>query len=328
MDKISVIVPCFNEEAAIPKYYQAMQKIWAELKEIQYEMLFIDDGSTDETLPLLRSLSMSDEHVQYLSFSRNFGKEAAMFAGLSRASGDYIVIMDVDLQHPPELLPKMYYMLVEEKGAIDCVGGRRVSRTGEGRIRNFLSRKFYQVANALASIRMADGEGDYRMMSKRMVEAILSMQEYNRYSKGIFQFVGFETRWISYENQPRSAGETKWSFFSLVRYAIDGILSFSAAPLAIASYFGVVFCMFSFLMGLYIAGKTLIFGNPTSGWTTLVCLILFGFGLQMFFIGLVGQYVSKNYMESKHRPLYFLKEDSLTSSVVNEMVWKEPQKCQ
>lgn len=315
MDKISVVVPCFNEEEALPKYYQAMQEVWVELADVPYEILFVDDGSKDDTLALLRALSASDEHVHYLSFSRNFGKEAAMFAGLSHATGDYVVIMDVDLQHPPSLLPQMYHTL-KENTDIDCVGGKRVTRDGEGKIRNFLSRRFYQVANALASIQMTDGEGDYRMMSRRMVEAILSMKEYNRYSKGIFQFVGFESKWIPYENQPRSAGETKWSFFSLVRYAVDGILSFSAAPLAISSYFGVIFCILAFLIGIYIAGKTLIFGNPTSGWTTLVCIILFGFGLQMFFIGLVGQYVSKNYMESKNRPLYFLKEECVGQEAV------------
>ena len=306
MDCISIVVPCFNEEEALPLFYERISAVLSEMPQIDYELLFVDDGSSDETLPLLQALIHADDQVRYLSFSRNFGKEAAMYAGFSEAVGDYIVVMDIDLQHPPELLPKMYQMLKAEN--VDCVGGKRVSRTGEKKLRSLLSRAFYRVANILSTVSMKDGEGDFRMMSRRMVEAILSVKEYNRYSKGIFQFVGFETRWIEYENVPRVAGQTKWSFLSLLRYAVDGIFSFSAVPLVLASYCGLLFCIFSFIMGIYIAGKTILFGNSVSGWTTLVCILLLGFGLQMLFIGLLGQYVAKNYMESKHRPLYFFKE--------------------
>ncbi len=309
MDRISVIVPCFNEEEALPLFYERVRQVLSEMEPVEYELLFVDDGSQDQTLAILKMMAQVESRVRYLSFSRNFGKEAAMYAGLREFHGDYAVIMDADLQHPPELLPQMYRILKTEP--VDCAGAMREDREGEGRVRNLLSGLFYKVIDRLAEVPMKDGQGDYRMMSRRMAEAVVSMKEYNRYSKGLFQFVGFETRWLPYHNQERAAGRSKWSFWKLLRYAADGIMSFSSIPLTLASVCGMGFCVFACLMGLYVAGKTLLFGNPTDGWTTLVCILLFSGGIQLFFTGVVGQYLSKNYMESKHRPLYILKETNL-----------------
>lgn len=308
MDKISIVVPCFNEEDVLPKFYDAILEIWNELPDTTYELLFINDGSKDKTLDLLRTYSKYDPQCRYISFSRNFGKESAMYAGLHSASGDYVVIMDADLQHPPKLLPKMYHAVSKE--GFDCAGGKRMDRVGEGKIRASLSHLFYRIIDRMSNIDMSEGAGDFRMMSKQMVDSILSMKEYNRYSKGLFSFVGFETKWIPFHNVDRAAGVTKWSMKSLFHYAIEGILSFSTVPLVLASFFGVIFCVLSILLAFYIAFKTMLYGNPVSGWTTTICIMLLLGGIQLFFVGIVGQYLSKNYMESKNRPLYIIKETS------------------
>jgi glucosyltransferase len=309
MDLISVIVPCYDEEESLPQFYNKVSQVLTDMEDVNYELLFINDGSKDDTLSLLKEFSASDERVNYISFSRNFGKEAAMYAGLREAAGDYVVIMDADLQHPPELLPQMYYALTEEN--FDCACARRTDREGEGRFRSFLSKKFYDVINKISDIKMVDGAGDYRMMSRQMTDSVLALSEYNRYSNGLFTFVGFETKMLTYHNVPRTAGRTKWSFFALLKYAMDGIISFSAVPLEITSVCGVISCIIAFIMGLYVGVKTLIFGNEISGWTTLVCIVLFIGGLQMLFLGIIGQYLSKTYMESKHRPIYIVRETNM-----------------
>ncbi|MEF9961524.1 MAG: glycosyltransferase family 2 protein [Erysipelotrichaceae bacterium] len=309
MNKISIVVPCFNEEEMIPKFYQAIKDIWVKMEDATYEIIFINDGSNDHSLSILRMINKRDPNCTYLSFSRNFGKEAAMYAGLSNASGNFVVIMDVDLQHPPTLLPAMYHAVSKE--GYDCAGGKRTDRSGEGKLRAILSKAFYKVIDSLSDIDMKDGAGDFRMMSRQMVDSLLSMKEYNRYSKGLFSFVGFDTKWIEFHNVERVAGESKWNFGSLFKYAIDGIMSFSTIPLVFASVCGVIFCVISLIMAAYVGFKTLLFGNPISGYTTIVCVMLMLGGIQLFFVGIVGQYLSKNYMESKNRPLYIIKETSL-----------------
>lgn len=306
MDTISIVVPCFNEEEVLPAFYEAIQNIWKEMGDAQYELLFVNDGSSDNTLELLRMFAQRDPHCTYISFSRNFGKESAMYAGLRNASGDFTVIMDADLQHPPLLLPQMYHAVSKE--GYDCAGGKRVDRNGEGKLRSALSRLFYKIIDSMSDVEMADGAGDFRMMSRQMVDSVLSMKEYNRYSKGLFSFVGFDTKWIPYHNVDRAAGTTKWSFKSLFQYAINGILSFSTIPLVFASFCGMMFCILAILLACYIGVKTLMFGNAVSGWTTIVCVMLLLGGIQLFFVGIVGQYLSKSYMEAKQRPLYIVKE--------------------
>ncbi len=309
MDLISIVIPYYNEEASLPLIYIEIVKVLDNIENINYELIFVDDGSYDNSLSIIKKYSISDTKLKYISFSRNFGKEAAMFAGLREATGDYVVIMDADLQHPPELLPEMYQAVKSDN--VDCACAVRSDRSGESKLRNFLTKKFYSVINKTSKTKSNDGAGDYRMMSRKMVDSILSFKEYNRYSKGLFAFVGFETKWIPYHNAPRIAGKTKWSYDSLFRYAIDGILSFSSAPLELASYCGVIIFIIAIIMAIYTAVKTLIFGNPTSGWTTLVCIILFIGGLQMLFLGIIGQYLSKTYMEVKQRPIYIVKDTNI-----------------
>jgi len=314
MDIISIIVPCYNEEESLPFFYKQIVDIAEGMKKVNYELLFINDGSKDNTLLILKKLSSANIKVKYISFTRNFGKEAAMLAGLQKASGDYIVIMDADLQHPVKLLPEMYYSLKNEN--IDCVCAKRIDREGEGKLRNSLTKYFYNIINKMSEIEMIDGAGDYRMMSRQMRDSVISFKEYNRYSKGLFSFVGFETKMIPYHNINRVVGNTKWSFFSLFKYAMNGVISFSTIPLLIASFCGLIFCFLAFVMAIYTAIKTTIYGNPTSGWTTLVCIILFIGGLQMFFMGIIGQYIAKIYMEVKHRPIYIIKETNLEDGFV------------
>ena len=309
MDTISVIVPCYNEEESLPHFYSKITSVLAGMQDINYELLFINDGSKDNTLSILRDFSRSNKRSKYISFSRNFGKEAAMLAGLQASVGDYAVILDADLQHPPELIPEMYQALKTED--IDCACAMRQDRTGEKKVRSFLSKQFYKIINKLSNIDMIDGAGDYRMMSRQMVDSIISMREYNRYAKGLFAFVGFEMKFIPFHNVKREAGTTKWTFYSLLKYAIDGMFSFSTAPLVVASFSGILFCIVSIIMAIYRAVATMIFGNPTSGWTTLVVLLLFIGGLQMLFLGIVGQYISKIYLETKQRPIYIIKETNL-----------------
>ena len=310
MKKISIIIPCYNEEAAIPFFYKEITKISSQMKN-DFEFIFVNDGSKDETINIIKNYSKKDKRVKYIHFSRNFGKEAAMLAGLKLSKGDYVAIMDADLQDPPELLPKMLQILEDPKNDYDCVGTRRVTRKGEPPIRSFFARMFYKIINKLSKIEMVDGARDYRLMTKQMVKSIIELKEYNRYSKGLFQFVGFNTKWLEYENIERVAGETKWSFWKLFMYAIEGIVAFSTFPLAISSFIGILFCLISFILIIVIIVKTLVFGDTTSGWPSLVCIIFLVSGIQLFCLGIIGQYLSKTYLETKQRPIYIIKETNI-----------------
>lgn len=305
---LSIIVPCYNEEQALPFFYQEIDKVSKELKELNFEFIFVNDGSKDKTLEVLKEYHQKDKRVKYLSFSRNFGKEAAMYAGLEHAKGDYVTIMDADLQDPPSLLKEMYQLT--EKEGYDCVGTRRVTRKGEPPIRSFCARLFYKLINRLSKVEMVDGARDYRFMNRKMVNAILELKEYNRYSKGLFSFVGFKTKWLEYENINRVAGETKWSFWKLFIYALDGITAFSTVPLVLSAVLGLVFCLISFIMIIAIIIKTLVYGDPVSGWPSLVCIIFLCSGVQLFCMGIIGQYLSKTYLETKKRPIYIIGESS------------------
>ena len=307
MEKISVIISCYNEEESLPLFYKEMERVRKQdFKDVDFEYIFVNDGSKDKTLEEIKALRKEDKKVRYISFSRNFGKEAAMMAGLEAAEGDYITLMDADLQDPPSLLRKMYDLIKNE--GYDCIGTRRVTRKGEPPIRSFFARMFYKIINKMSKVEMVDGARDYRLMTKQMVKAIISMKEYNRYSKGLFSFVGFNTKWIEYENVERVAGETKWSFWKLFKYAIEGITAFSTTPLIISSVIGLLFCIISFLLIVVIIIKTLVFGDPTSGWPSMVCIMFFVSGVQLFSLGIIGQYLSKTYLEVKHRPIYIIKE--------------------
>jgi len=309
MKKISIIVPCYNEEPAIPYFYEEINKVSKDMK-TNFEFIFVNDGSKDKTIEVIKKYAKKDKRVKYINFSRNFGKEAAMYAGLESSTGDYIAIMDADLQDPPSLLPEMLEFL-ENNSEYDCVGTRRVTRKGEPPIRSFFARMFYKLINKISKIEMVDGARDYRLMSRQMVNSILELKEYNRYSKGLFQFVGYKTKWLEYENIERVAGETKWSFWKLFIYALEGIIAFSTAPLAISSIAGILFCFIAFIMILFIIIKTLIYGDPTSGWPSLVCIIFFVSGIQLFCLGIMGQYLSKTYLETKRRPIYIVKETNI-----------------
>ena len=305
MKTVSVIVPCYNEEEAAPIFYREFLKRTAEM-DCQWEFWFVDDGSKDGTLAEFRALRSQDERVHYISFSRNFGKESAMYAGLEAATGDYVAIMDVDLQDPPELLPGMLQSIEEE--GYDCVATRRVTRKGEPPIRSFFARQFYRLINRISKTEIVDGARDFRLMTRQMVDSILSLKEVSRFSKGIFSWVGYRTKWLEYENVERVAGETKWNFWKLFLYSIDGITAFSTAPLAIASITGVVFCGVSILLLLYFFIKTLIWGDPVAGFPAMICIILFLGGIQLFCVGILGQYLSKTYLETKRRPIYIARE--------------------
>ncbi|AQS52676.1 Putative glycosyltransferase CsbB [Jeotgalibaca dankookensis] len=305
-DLISIIIPCFNEEEMVPLFYNKMADIMAATQIVDFELIFVNDGSVDETLDVLRQLSEADERVRYLSFSRNFGKEAAMFAGLQHATGDYVAVMDVDLQDPPELLPVMYKTLKSEQW--DCVGTKRVNRNGEPRIRSFFAASFYKVINRISDNYIVDGARDYRLMSRQMVDAILEMTEYNRFSKGIFTWVGFDTKYIEYRNVERPAGKTSWSFWGLFKYSLDGIVAFSDVPLAIASWVGFASFIVAIILAIFFAVRTLIFGNATEGWTSLMVMILGMGGLQLLSLGIVGKYLGQTFLETKKRPIYILKE--------------------
>ena len=310
MDKISVIVSCFNEEESLPLFYEEMERVRKkDFENINFEYIFVNDGSKDKTLEEMKELAKQDEKVKYISFSRNFGKEAAMYAGLETATGDYITLMDADLQDPPALLRQMYDIIKNE--GYDCVGTRRVTRKGEPPIRSFFARIFYKMINKMSDVEMVDGARDYRLMTKQMVDAIVSMKEYNRYSKGIFSFVGFKTKWLEYENIERVAGETKWSFWKLFKYAIEGITAFSTVPLILSSVIGLMFCIVSFLLIIIIIIKTLIYGDPTSGWPSMVCIMFLIGGIQLFSLGIIGKYLSKEYLEVKQRPIYIVKETNI-----------------
>ncbi|MGV3310502.1 glycosyltransferase family 2 protein [Streptococcus suis] len=303
---ISVIVPCFNEEEALPYFYDAMEVVRRKMRE-QFEYIFVNDGSKDGTLKVLRQLAAEGNGVRYISFSRNFGKEAALYAGLQAAQGELVTVMDVDLQDPPEMLIQMKAIL-DANPELDCVGTRRVSRDGEPPIRSFFAKLFYKLMNKISQVEVVDGARDFRLMRRHMVDAILSVSEYNRFSKGIFAWVGFETEYLPYENVERVAGETSWSFWKLLSYSIEGIINFSDTPLNIASYTGFFTFLLSLVLMVVVVFKTLVFGDPTIGWPSTICIILFLGGLQLMTIGILGKYLAKVFLETKHRPVYIIKE--------------------
>lgn len=304
-DKISVIVPCYNEEESLAHFYEKTALVLEQM-DVDYELLFVDDGSSDKTLPILRDMRRRDSHCRYISFSRNFGKEAAMYAGLREADGDYRVFMDADLQHPPELLPEMYRAVSRE--GYDCCGGKRMGRDGDGALRSFCSRMFYKVCKALTHMDMGDGYGDFRMMNRQMAEAILEMKEYNRYMKGIFSFVGFHTKWIPFENVERESGESKWNFKSLLGYAAEGILSFSTAPLKLAGIFGGLLLLAGLLVFFVNLVQQIFVPGALSQFEVLLTVILMLAGMQMMFLYIIGSYLAKDCMENKRRPVYIVRE--------------------
>ncbi|MCB5941906.1 glycosyltransferase family 2 protein [bacterium 210820-DFI.6.52] len=311
MSEITVLVPCYNEQESLPYFYPEICKVAGRMKAaygVNFSFIFVDDGSKDGTLGVLKELAAGDERVRYLSFSRNFGKEAAIFAGLQHATGDYVAMMDADLQDPPQMLEEMYRGIAEE--GYDCVGTRRVTRKGEPKVRSFFARLFYKLINKISDTEIVDGARDFRLMTRQMVDAILSMSEYNRFSKGIFSWVGFSTKWLEYENVERVAGETKWSFWKLLLYSIDGITAFSTAPLAIASLMGVLFCLLAAILIVVVIVKTLVWGDPVAGYPSMMCFIFLIGGIQLLCLGILGQYLSKTYLETKRRPVYILKEDN------------------
>ncbi len=308
MSLLSVVVPCFNEEENIADFYEEVMKNepWFSGRGVEMEIWYVDDGSRDRTVQEIKKVIAKDNRVHLLSFSRNFGKEAAMYAGLEKSRGDYVVIMDVDMQDPPSLLPEMFEGLEE---GYDSVATRRVSRKGEPPVRSFFARLFYKLMKKISRTEIMDGARDYRLMTRQMADAILSMKEYNRFTKGIFGWVGFNTKWMEYENIERRKGETKWNFWKLFLYSLDGITAFSTAPLMIASMMGVVFCLLAFAFIVFIIVRKLIFGDPVAGWPSLVCVISLASGVQLFCVGIVGQYLAKTYMEVKSRPIYLVKEE-------------------
>lgn len=308
MDKISLIIPCYNEEQALPYLYKEIVKLASEMPEQDFEFIFINDGSKDKTLQLIKELRTSDERVHYVSFSRNFGKEAGIYAGLKAATGDYISLVDADLQDPPYLIKNMYHDLKTED--YDCIATRREDRKGEPVVRSFFAKRFYKLMNNISDTEIVDGARDFRLMTRQMVDAILSMCEYNRFSKGIFGWVGFKTKWIAFENVERVAGQTKWSFIGLFFYSLEGIIAFSTRPLMIASLFGILFCLIAFFMISVIIAKTLIWGDPVAGYPSLICAIFFMGGIQLFCLGILGQYLAKTYLETKNRPIYIVREQA------------------
>lgn len=304
--KISIVVPMYNEEATLQALYEELGRVREKMPDYEFEYLFVNDGSKDRTLAMIRELAAKDEDVRYVSFSRNFGKEAALYAGLSNVVGDYVATMDADLQDPPALLVQMMEIL--EEGTYDNVASRRVNRKGEPPIRSLCARMFYRMLRRISEIDIADGARDYRLMSRPMVNSILSLSEYNRFSKGIFAWVGYETKWLEYENVERTAGETKWSFFRLLRYSMDGIMNFSNTPIRISSYLGLVLTLLSFIAIMVVVVRALVFGDPVAGWPSLVCIVTFIGGIQLFCMGIMGHYISRTYMEVKRRPHYIVKE--------------------
>lgn len=308
VEKVSFVIPCYNEEEAIPIFYKTMEDLLKTriLEDLEYEYVFVNDGSSDNSIGCMRELRVSDDRVHFISFSRNFGKEAAILAGLQNANGDYVVTMDVDLQDSPALLAEMYQAVVIEK--YDCAAARRTTRKGEGKIRSFLSNSFYKVINALSDIEIVSGARDYRFMNRSVVNAILSLGEYNRFSKGIFSWVGFSTKWIEYENVERSVGNTKWSVWKLFTYAMEGIVAFSTKLLNLSSFLGIICCVLSFASLLFIIARALIYGDPVAGWPSMMCVIILMGGLQLLCMGILSTYLSKTYLETKRRPVYIVRE--------------------
>lgn len=307
---ISVIVPCYNESIALPLFIEEMYKIIGQMEGQTFEIILINDGSRDNTKLIIKKLAEADERIKYISFSRNFGKEAAIYAGFQHANGDYVVMMDADLQDPPSLLPEMYKAVAEE--GYDSVATRRVNRKGEPRIRSFFARCFYKIINKMSDVEIIDGARDYRLMNRKFLNALLELSEYNRFSKGLFGWVGFKNKWIDFENIERVAGETKWSFWSLFRYSIEGIVAFTTTPLIISSIVGFVFCLISVLAIAFIIIRRLVFGDPVAGWASLTCIITFLGGIQLFCLGILGQYMAKMYLEIKNRPIYLIDESNIS----------------
>lgn len=305
---ISIIVPCYNEQEALPLFYEEVTKVLADMK-TEYEILLIDDGSADGTLSEMKKLAKNDERVRYLAFSRNFGKESAMYAGFCNVKGDFVAVMDADLQDDPALLPEMMHIL--ESDAYDSVAARRISRKGEGRIRSAFSDGFYKLMDSVTEAEIKSGARDFRLMKRKMVDAVVAMSEYNRFTKGIFGWVGFRTYWLDYENRERAAGKTKWGFWKLVGYGIDGIMNFSQSPLSFSSWLGIGMTLFSIVMLLFVIIRRLAFGDPVAGWASIICVMIFIGGLQLFCLGIIGQYIAKIYLETKHRPHYIVSETNM-----------------
>ena len=306
---ISIVVPCYNEQEAIPLFYKEFDKLTQTISHEKFELILINDGSKDETLNCCRNLASKDQRIKYISFSRNFGKEAAIYAGLKYATGDLVAIMDADLQDPPSLLPEMYNAIIEE--GYDSVATRRVTRVGEPPIRSFFARRFYHLMNKISKVELVDGARDYRLMNRKFVNALLEMGEYNRFSKGLFGWVGFKTKWIEFENVERIAGETKWSFGKLLLYAVDGVVAFSTIPLMLSVVAGLLIGVIALIFLIFIVIRQMIFGDPVAGWASMTCIILFLGAIQLFCIGILGEYLAKTYLESKHRPIYILDETNL-----------------
>ena len=316
MEKVSLVVPCYNEEEVLPYFYEEFCRVAKQLSDYIVEVIFIDDGSKDQTLSVVKKFSEKDARVKYLSFSRNFGKEAAIYAGFQYADGEYVAMLDADLQDPPSLLPKMLQAIKEE--GYDSVATRRVSRKGEPPVRSFFARCFYKLMNKISTAEIMDGARDYRLMTRQFKDAILEISEYNRFSKGIFGWVGFKTKWIEFENVERKAGETKWSFWKLFKYSLEGIIGFSTAPLAMVSMLGVGVCMIAFLFLLFILVKTICFGDPVAEWPSMACMILMLGGIQLLCMGILGMYLSKTYLETKKRPIYICGETNLNVKMKEE----------
>lgn len=306
MKKVSIICPCFNEEESINYFYQELIDY---IGSLNYEVIFVDDGSSDDTLRNIKDLADSDENIKFISFSRNFGKESAIYAGLELSSGDYVVLIDVDLQDPPEYIPKMIDLI--ESTDYDIIATRRVSRKGEPVIRSFFARLFYKIINKVSNLDLVDGARDYRLMTRQVVDSILELKEYNRFSKGLFNWVGFKTKWLEYENIERIAGETSWSFWALVKYSIEGIVGFTTVPLQISTVFGIIFSFIAFIMIIFIVIRNLLYSDPVAGWTSTICVILLLGGIQLFSIGILGKYLEKTYIETKNRPIYIVKETNI-----------------
>lgn len=309
MEKISIIVPCYNEEESIPLFYQEAVRVEKQMSDFAFEIIFVNDGSSDRTMEVILEHAKKDEQVKYIDFSRNFGKESAIYAGLTSASGDYVVMMDADLQDPPALLPEMMRAIKEE--GYDSVATRRVTRKGEPPIRSFFARCFYRIINKMSKTEIVDGARDYRLMTRQFVDSLLELGEYNRFSKGLFGWVGYKTKWIEFENVERVAGETKWSFWKLFLYSIEGIVGFSTAPLAMSAVIGLLFCFVAFIFIVVIVIKTLVLGDPVSGWPSMICITLLIGGVQLFCIGILGEYLAKTYLEVKKRPVYICKNTNM-----------------
>jgi len=321
-DKISIIIPCYNEEETLKLLYEEFKQLTNKMNQQVFEFLFVNDGSSDQTLDILKQLHQTDPRVYYISFSRNFGKEAAIYAGLKESKGDYVALMDADLQDPPYLLQEMYNLI--KNNDYDCIATSRVSREGEPRIRSYFANKFYKIINKISDSNVVNGARDYRLMNRKMINAILQLSEYNRFSKGIFGWVGFKIKWLPFEYVERVAGQTKWSFWKLFLYAIDGIVTFSTAPLMITSVFGLLFCFVAILSGIFIIIRTLLFGDSVAGWPSIVTIILFISGIQLFCLGILGQYLAKTYTETKKRPIYII--DEIKNGSNSDDVIKEDEK--